>query len=258
MMTSNSEKEGEKPVAPVRVWRTYGLRLAAIIAILFALHWLARDAGTEIKSFETWIDGHGFIGLVAFIVVSVILTSVFVPSSILSAVAGAVFGLGWGTVVMTIAAISGALLDYAVANRFLRDRISTILEKHPRMLAIRRVMQTEGGRLQFMLRLAPLSAVSVSYVLGSAGVRFSSFCLGVLGLIPGLFVEVYFGHAAKHVVSAAAGTSPHSQAHLVLTITGFIVCMFVMIGIGRMAKRAIETAEASLDSEDADPEKHKS
>lgn len=253
-MKRNNSNEPAEPVAAVRVWKVYGLRITAVVLILSALHWLAKDAGSEIKSFEAWINGHGLLGIIAFIAVSVVLTSVFVPSSVLSAVAGAVFGLGWGTVVMTIAAVSGALLDYVIANRLLSDRISKLLEKYPRMLAIQRVMQNEGWRLQVMLRLAPVSAVSVSYVLGSAGVRFSSFFLGALGLIPGLFVEVYFGHAAKHVVSAAGGDSPHSQSHVVLTLAGFAVCVLVMIAIGRKAKRAIESAEASMNAGSPDPE----
>jgi uncharacterized membrane protein YdjX (TVP38/TMEM64 family) len=159
-------------------------------------------------------------------------------------VAGALFGLGWGFFAMIVAMIVAAGVNYGMANRLLRGRVMTVLARHPKLLAIQRAVQREGWRLQFMLRLTPVSAVSVNYILGAAGVRFLPYTLATLGLIPGLFVEVYFGHVAKHVATSSAGVSPDSPMHLTLTITGFLVCAAVMIAVGRMAKRALADAAA--------------
>jgi uncharacterized membrane protein YdjX (TVP38/TMEM64 family) len=232
------------------VWSSRGrvaLRLVAGAALLLVLIWFARDAGDEIKALEAWISGHGLLGPFVFVAAAVVLSSVFVPSSLLGAVAGALFGLGWGAFAMVASGMLGAVLDYVVANKFLGSRITHVVQRHPKLLAVQRAVQREELRLQFMLRLAPVNAASLNYVLGAAGARFSPYLLATLGMIPGLFVEVYFGHMAKHITKTAAKVSPHSTEHLLFTIAGFLVCMAVMIGIGRMAQRAL--AEADVEAE---------
>jgi membrane protein DedA with SNARE-associated domain len=75
--------------------------------------------------------------------------------------------------------------------------------------------------------------------------------LGTLGLIPILFVEVYFGYLANHVTTVAGNVSEHSTLHTIVTVVGFVVCIVLMIYIARVASRAI--AEAELDSAQARP-----
>lgn len=179
----------------------------------------------------------------------VVLTSVFVPSSLLSAVAGALFGLGWGTLAMSAGGIVGAALNYWVAHKLLGNRIAGVLQRHPRLQAIQRAVQRGGLRLQFMLRLAPVNAVSVSYVLGATGVRFPTFLIVTVGLIPCLFVEVYFGYMARHITSTAANVTTPSTLHHALTIGGFLLCVVLMISIGRRAQRTLEEAEAETSAD---------
>jgi len=240
-------EEEKEPTPHKSVWQSRGgitLRFVAGTALLLGLIWFARDAGDEIRVLEAWISGHGLLGPFVFVAAAVVLSSVFVPSSVLGAVAGALFGLGWGALAMIAGGILGAALDYWVAKVFLGNRIARVLERHPRLLAVQRAAHREELRLQFMLRLAPINAASMNYILGTARVRFSSYLLATLGMIPGLFVEVYFGQMAKHVTKAAARVSTQSTAQLWFTIAGFLVCMAVMIGIGRMAQRALAEAEA--------------
>jgi uncharacterized membrane protein YdjX (TVP38/TMEM64 family) len=245
--------EEEKGPAPHKsAWHGRGriaLRLAGGTALLVVLIWFARDAGDEIKALEAWVSGHGLLGPFVFVAAVVVLSSVFVPSSVLGAVAGALFGLGWGTFAIVTGGMFSAALNYLVANRFLGTRIAHFLQRHPKLLAVQRAVQREELRLQFMLRLAPINSASVNYILGAAGVRFPPYLLATLGMIPGLFVEVYFGHMAKHVTKAAAKVSTQSTAQLLFTIAGFLVCMAVMIGVGRMAQRALAEADVEADVE---------
>lgn len=240
-------EEGKGPAPHKSAWRSRGgiaLRLAGGTALLLVLIWFAQDAGDEIKALEAWISGHGLLGPFVFVAAAVVLSSVFVPSSVLGAVAGALFGLGWGAFAMITGGMFGAALNYLLAKKFLGNRIAHFLQRHSKLLAVQRAVQREELRLQFMLRLAPINEASMNYILGAAGVRFSPYLLATLAMIPGLFVEVYFGHMAKHVTKAAAKVSTQSTAQLLFTIAGFLVCMVVMIGVGRMAQRALSEAEA--------------
>jgi uncharacterized membrane protein YdjX (TVP38/TMEM64 family) len=220
------------------------LYLAVGALVLLALCWFGRDAGEEIEALEAWVAGLGNIGLLVFIVIVVALTSFFMPTTVLSVVSGALFGLGWGAFAMIAGCVLGAALDYVIASTFFRARIAAILQRYPKLLVMQRAVQQRGMHVQFMLRLTPISPVLVNYALGSAGVRFLPYLLASAGLIPGLFVEVYFGHVAKHVTSVSAGTSSHSTAHTVVTIGGLVLCVLVMIRIGSMARRVLEEAGA--------------
>jgi uncharacterized membrane protein YdjX (TVP38/TMEM64 family) len=226
------------------------LRLVTGAVILLAVVWFARDATDEIKNLETWVAGLGVLAPVVFVGVAVILMSFFVPASLFSAVAGTLFGLGWGTVVMSAAALAGASVNYAMANYLFSNRISKVLERYPKLQSIQRAVVKKGWRLQFMVRLTPINAATVNYIFGSAGVPFSSYMLAALGMVPGLFVEVYFGHLAKHVAKSSASVSSHSTEHLVVMIGGFLACVALMIGIGHFGKRAIAKAEADVKAGD--------
>jgi uncharacterized membrane protein YdjX (TVP38/TMEM64 family) len=224
-------------------WKTVGLRLLAGLCVLTAVVWFGRHAGDEIKAMESWIAGHGAWGWVVFVGMLIVFTSMFVPDTLLAVAAGVLFGLAWGTVLTIVGVMITAALNFLAARRLLRPRIEKMLEQHPKLRAIRRAATREGLRLQLLLRLSPINPVSVSYVLGASGVRFSTFMLATIGLIPGLFCEVYFGYLASHVTKVAGNVSEHSTLRTVVTIVGFVFCIALMIFISRVASKAIAEAD---------------
>jgi uncharacterized membrane protein YdjX (TVP38/TMEM64 family) len=227
-------------------WKAIGLRLLVGSCLLAAIVWFGRHAVEDIKAIETWIAGHGVWGWVAFVGMVVLFTSMFVPDTLLAVVAGSLFGLTWGTVLTFVGVVLTAVLNFLIARSLLRSRIEKMLEKHPKLRAIQHAANHEGLRLQLLLRLAPLNPVSVSYVLGASGVPFSTFLFATVGLLPVVFVEVYFGYLASHVTTIAGNANEHSTLHTVVTVIGFVVCVVLMIYIARVASRAI--AETRDDS----------
>lgn len=232
-------------------WKTVGLRLLVGLCLLAVIVWLGRNAVDEIKALETWIAGHGVWGKVAFMAMIVFFTSLFVPDTVLAVAAGALFGLAWGTVLTCVGAIITAALNFLAARNLFRPRIEKMLQQHPKLQAIRTAANREGLRLQLLLRLAPINPVSVSYVLGASGVKFSTFLLATIGLIPGLFAEVYFGYLASHVTKVAGDESDHSTLHTIVTISGFLVCIVLIILISRVASKALADVEgeSALDAQ---------
>jgi uncharacterized membrane protein YdjX (TVP38/TMEM64 family) len=228
-------------------WKTIGLRLLVGSLLLGAVVWFGRHATEDIKAMETWIAGHGAWGWIAFVGMVIVFTSMFVPDTLFAIVAGALFGLGWGTFLTVVGIILTAALNFVTARSLLRPKIEKMLEKHPKLRAIQRAANREGLRLQLLLRMTPINSVSINYVMGASGVRFSTFMLATVGMIPVVFVEVYFGYLANHVTTVAGGASEHSTLHTIVTVVGFVVSIVLMIYITRIASRAI--AEAEADSE---------
>jgi uncharacterized membrane protein YdjX (TVP38/TMEM64 family) len=224
-------------------WKSVGLRLLVGLCLLVAVVWFGRHAAHEMKALEMWIADHGVWGKVAYVAMVVVFTSVFVPDTVLAVAAGALFGLAWGTVLTVAGSIITAAVNFLAARVLLRERIEGMLEQHPKLKAIKSAADSEGLRLQLLLRLAPVNPVSVSYVLGASGVRFSTFLMATVGLIPGLFTEVYFGYVASHITKVAGRVGEHSTAHTVVTIVGFVVCIVLIVFISRIAARALADAE---------------
>jgi uncharacterized membrane protein YdjX (TVP38/TMEM64 family) len=232
-------------------WKTVALRLAIGLCFLAAIVWIGSHVTEEIKAMQTWIRGHGVWGRVVFVCMAILLTSMFVPDTVFAVASGLLFGLVWGSVLMIGAAIATAALNFISARTLLRPRIETMLQNHPKLQAIRRAADREGLRLQLLLRLSPLNPVSVSYVLGASGVRWTTFMIATLGLVPGLFVEVYFGYMASHVSKVAGHASEHSQMHTIVTLVGFALCVVLMVFIARIATRALAEAEGDSTPETA-------
>jgi uncharacterized membrane protein YdjX (TVP38/TMEM64 family) len=228
-------------------WKTIARWLVIGGVAFFLIVWFGKDVIDEIEIVEAWIEGHGALGWAAFVGLIVVVTSVFLPLSMMAIAGGAMFGLVGGTVLTFTGAVLTAGLNYLGARSLLKTRIESMLEHHPKLRAIQLAVHRQGLRLQLLLRMAPINATSVNYVLGATGIRFPIYLIATVGLIPSIIVNVYFGYAASHVTKVAGKASENSTLHTVATVVGLIVCIAVMIAITKVATKAIAEAEAKTD-----------
>lgn len=236
--TPNPERPADRGATTLR-WRILGGGL-----LLLAAGLLGREFGHHLPALDRWIASQGFWGWAVFILVTVVGTSLFVPDTVFAVMAGVLYGVAGGTAIITLAVFLTASVDFLVARRWLFGVVRRWLERQPRLAAIERAVQREGLRFQFLIRLTPLSPVAVSYVLGTTHTRFGPFLAACLGLIPGLFVEVYLGHVAQHVVRTVNEPSVHSRTHTAVTLASLAVCLCVLAYITRLARRALSEVEA--------------
>jgi uncharacterized membrane protein YdjX (TVP38/TMEM64 family) len=216
-----------------------GLLLVVLIVLL------GRDLRHHVHALESWITASGDWGLVAFMGIFILVTSVLVPGAILCMIAGALFGLGQGTAAVVAASLLGAALQYGLSRGLLRSRVQRLVAARPSLAAIQRAALRDGLSLQALLRMTPVNPVYVSYAMGAAGVPFPGFMLALLALIPNLFLEVYFGYAGKHAAGMAGRSLGEMVTHDVALFAGLVVFAVVMIQISRLAKRAVIEAAAA-------------
>ncbi len=88
------------------------------VAIVAAVVILGRQAGAFIPQFAAKIDSLGGLGVVAFIAGYVLATVAFIPGSLLTLAAGAVFGIVQGTLYVFLAATMGASLAFLLSARW--------------------------------------------------------------------------------------------------------------------------------------------
>ncbi|MFP6664398.1 MAG: VTT domain-containing protein [Deltaproteobacteria bacterium] len=214
----------------------------AVVAALVLASWLLPVA-EWLAAFQQWVRGLGALGWGVYALVYAICVVFFVPASVLTLGAGAVYGLGVGVGVVLVGASLGATLSFLLARTFLRSRIEEMTAGNARFLALDRAIAAQGARIVLLVRLSPIFPFTwLNYAFGLTGVATLPYvAASIVGMIPGTFAYVYLGMAA-----AGAATGGDS-ARTLINIVGAAATLAVTIFVARLASRAI--AEAGVADE---------
>ena len=217
-------------------------RILLIGVALALLVMLGRQAGMYLPQFVAWVDSLGVWGPVVFVVGYVVAAVAFVPGSILTLAAGAIFGLGKGVVIVFLAAMLGSAAAFLVARYLARPAIERRLAGNTRFAAIDRAVGAQGRKIVFLLRLSPVFPFNLlNYTLGLTKVRFLDFFIASAGMLPGTVLYVYYGKLAGDVAALAGGSAvakgPEYYAVLVL---GLVATIVVTTLVTRIARRALK------------------
>lgn len=235
-----------------RLWNAVGFRailpyLAAAVLLLLAILALGREVEHHLRILEAWVTGLGPWGVLVFVGLLAVGTSLLLPESVFGVAAGALFGLTWGVAASLAGNLLAAALQYALARRLLKGRIERKLAAQPRLAAIQRAVLRDELHLQVLLRLAPLNPATISYLLGAAGVRFWKYLVACLAFAPHLVLEVYLGNAGNHVARIAAGSKP-AEVHDTILLGGLAMTILVVVLLSSRAYKAVMAAVAEVEA----------
>ena len=152
-MTDPSDAAREPASTPPR-WKTV-LKVLAALAVLAAMLWLGRQGGAYVPAFREWVEGLGFWGPLVFVLGYALATVAFLPGSLLTLAAGAVFGIGMGTLWATCGALLGSSASFLIARYAARGWVEKKIEGRPRFQAVDRAVGREGMKVVALLRLSP-------------------------------------------------------------------------------------------------------
>ena len=218
---------------------------AAALAIIAALFLLGRVAAEPLRSFATWVNGLGALAPVVFIAGYVVATVAFVPGSILTLAAGAIFGLVRGTVYVLIGATLGAAAAFLVARYAARPMVERKLAGNERFQRIDRIIEQQGGKMVVLMRLSPLLPFNaLNYALGISKVRFLSYLLGSVGMIPGTLLYVYYGKLAGDLTALGGRDVERGAEYYLFLALGLIATIAVAVIAARAGKRALGESDA--------------
>lgn len=221
-------------------------RLALIGVAIVAVVLLARNLGGYIPQFAVWVNGLGVWGPIVFIFGYAAATVAFLPGSLLTLAAGAIFGLGAGIVYVFIAATLGASAAFLVSRYVARRAVESRLAGNPRFAAIDKAVGAQGRKIVFLLRLSPVFPFNLlNYALGLTNVRFVDYFIASIGMLPGTLLYVYYGKLAGDVAALAGGAPVEKDAayYAVLGV-GLVATVVVTTIVTRIARRALKEATA--------------
>jgi uncharacterized membrane protein YdjX (TVP38/TMEM64 family) len=144
----------------------------------------------------------------AFFVVYVAVTALSLPgAAIMTLAGGAVFGLLWGTVLVSFASSIGATLAFLASRFLLRDWVQARFGE--RLRAINAGVEKEGGFYLFTLRLVPVFPFfMINLLMGLTPMRaWTFYWVSQVGMLAGTMVYVNAGTQLAGIDSACAASS---------------------------------------------------
>ncbi len=194
-------------------------RLALIAALLAAvLAYYGLDLGRYLSldffrsqeaAIETWRAAQPAKAALIYFLAYVAVTGLSLPgAAVMTLAGGAVFGLLWGTVLVSFASSVGATLAFLASRFVLRDWVQQRFGE--RLRAIDEGMAREGGFYLFTLRLVPIFPFFViNLLMGLTAIRTRTFYwVSQAGMLLGTLVYVNAGTQLGKITSLSGILSP--------------------------------------------------
>ncbi|MBK7649358.1 MAG: FAD-dependent oxidoreductase [Betaproteobacteria bacterium] len=201
------------------------LALLAFIGVLIGLY-VHYDLGQYLSlqslknqqaAIEAFRTSNPLLSITGYFVVYVIVTALSFPgAALLTLAGGAVFGLLWGTVIVSFASTIGATLAFLMSRFLLRDWVAGRFGQ--RLAAIDEGVRREGGFYLFTLRLVPaFPFFLVNLLLGLTAMKTRTyFWVSQIGMLAGTVVYVNAGTQLAKLDSLSGILSPSLLGSFVL------------------------------------------
>lgn len=250
--TEQTTRGGKFPIK----WIAGALVIAGVLAASRIL-----PVGSWLEATNAWVADLGPAGGAVYVVLYALCAILFIPGSALTIAAGLIFGLLWGTVVVSLGSTLGAAGAFLIARYFARVKVEHMARGNEKFQAIDRAIGQRGWKIVAMLRLSPVVPYTLSnYLYGLTSVRFWPYVAASwLAMLPGTVLYVYLGRAGGAALQAASGGAAKSDPlqGLYLAI-GLIATVAVTVYLTRMARAtlaevgAAETHEPDEDENDGE------
>ncbi len=182
-------------------------------------------------------DANPLLYIGGFFVIYVIVTALSLPgAAIMSLVAGALFGVVTGTIIVSFASSIGATLAFLSARFLLRDWVQTKFGE--RLKAIDDGIARDGAMYLFTIRLIPLFPFFVvNLLMGLTRIKTRTYYwVSQIGMLPATVVFVNAGTQISKIDSTAGLLSP--------TLIGSFVLLGIFPWIARGLVAAVKKVNA--------------
>jgi pyruvate/2-oxoglutarate dehydrogenase complex dihydrolipoamide dehydrogenase (E3) component/uncharacterized membrane protein YdjX (TVP38/TMEM64 family) len=212
--------------------------IAALVAAFFVFD-LQRFFSLEFfrqqqAAIDAYFQANPLVTAAIYFAIYVAVTGLSLPgAAIMTLVGGAIFGLLWGTVIVSFASVIGATLAFLASRYLFRDAIQARFGD--KLAAINRGVEKEGAFYLFALRLVPAFPFFViNLVMGLTPIKTRTFYwVSQLGMLAGTIVYVNAGTQIARIESLAGLVSPG------------LVGSFVLLGIFPLiAKKIVDALKA--------------
>ncbi|MFY7803393.1 MAG: TVP38/TMEM64 family protein [Limnoraphis robusta] len=154
----------------------------------------------DTQSIKNKLQNMGIFAPILYIFVYTVATILILPSTALNLLGGAIFGVWWGTLWTSIAAITAAIFTFTFTRTVGRKWVENKLAG--RWQAVDAEIRQGGLFYLFAIRLLPIIPYGlVNFAAGLTSISFKDYIMGTtLGTIPGLLPFVMLGSSGFKAV----------------------------------------------------------
>jgi len=193
----------------------FALALVAGLALAYA-----NRAALSADALSGWLAEAGVWAPSAFIALYAAATVLFLPGSVLTLAAGALFGAVPGALYSLTGATLGATLAFLVARYLAADWVAR--RAGGRLKQLIEGVEAEGWRFVAFVRLVPLFPFNlVNYALGLTRIPLLAYtAASFVCMFPGALAYAWLGHAGREALSGGEGAI--RNALLALALLAFV------------------------------------
>jgi len=189
------------------------LLIIAMVAVFYVfdlqqyltLDWLK----TQQTLIESYHRSHPVLTMMIYALAYIVVTGLSLPGAVVLTLAGgALFGLLWGTVIVSFASTIGATLAFLAARFLFRDTVQSRFGQ--RLQALNQGIDKDGALYLFTLRLVPVFPFFlINLAMGLTLLRtWTFYWVSQLGMLPGTLVYVNAGTQLAKIESMSGILSP--------------------------------------------------
>lgn len=161
------------------------------------------------QTISAYCHKHPFFSTILYAFIYIAITGLSLPgATILTLAGGAIFGLLWGTLIVSFASTTGATLAFLAARHLFRDAVHNKFKD--RLETIDAGIARDGAYYLFTLRLIPLFPFFViNLVMGLTMLKtLTFFWVSQVGMLAGTLVYVNAGTQLAKIESLSGILSP--------------------------------------------------
>ncbi len=191
----------------------------------------------EIINIKEWVVRQGILAPLIFIGIYIIATVLILPGSILTVMAGAIFGSFLGIIVVIIGATIGASICFLISRYIARDFVYSLLLKNDKFNKLDLLVEKNGAVIIAITRLVPLFPFNLlNFGFGLTKVPFWVYVFwSALCMLPGTVL---------YVVGADAITTAIDQGQIPwMLIIIFVIIVLTLTLVVKKARSRLEEKE---------------
>jgi uncharacterized membrane protein YdjX (TVP38/TMEM64 family) len=242
MMPSRNETAREESPGRFGVPRAYR-RIVLVVAVALALaagYPVLTDKG-DLMRFLEWVQAQGALGMLFLGVAYVLACLLLVPGTILSFAAGFLFGVGWGSVTVSVGSTLGACAAFLAGRALAREWVAEKMGANERFVAISQAVARRGITVVMLARLTPVLPFNLlNYAFGLTSIRFTHYAFASwIGMLPATVAIVYLGSGARSLAAVAAGDVEGGRVTGFLFWLGLAATLAIAALAAAIARRAL-------------------
>lgn len=236
---THPEKNARAPAQSGRVpWRP--IALSAVVGTAIVLSRVF-DVPQRMTAAMDRIESQGAAGAGMFVATYVLASVLAFPGSLLTLGAGAIYGVGIGFLLVSLASTLGAAAAFLVARYAARGWVARHVERNPKFKALDDGVSEAGWTIVLLTRLSPAFPFNLqNFGYGLTRIPALHYVTASwVGMMPGTFMYVYLGHAAGSLAQESAGTASRTPAQWALLALGLAATAAVTLLVARISRRKL-------------------